>query len=125
MELATSVVPGWHTTIYPPYFLMNIVVSLFLLLTAIAYRKLLRRNASVSTGVFLTHLALTIPVVFYMIYPEPLEEWMTMAIERLNPESISSLLVVFLFPYILFLLGQLLFLGYFYRRLKTNPSHTP
>lgn len=116
MELATSVVPGWHTTIYPPYFLMNIIVSLILLIVTIAYRKLARRNASVSTGVFLTHLALTIPVVFYIIYPEPLEQWLGMLVERFNPESVVAIIIVFLSPYLLFILGLLLFYSTYNKR---------
>lgn len=28
LDYATSVVPGWHTTINPPYFIINVVVSL-------------------------------------------------------------------------------------------------
>src|SRR5688500_6707877 len=36
LDLTTSVVPGWHTTIFPPYFLLNSVVSIILLLVTIA-----------------------------------------------------------------------------------------
>jgi hypothetical protein len=52
LGFATSVVPGWHTTIFPPYFIMNSVLSIMLLLVTIAYWKISKVKKAVSWTVF-------------------------------------------------------------------------
>ena len=36
-DFSTSVVPGWHTTIFPPYFIWGIIIMIALLFFTIGY----------------------------------------------------------------------------------------
>jgi Ni/Fe-hydrogenase subunit HybB-like protein len=36
-DFATSVIPGWHTTIFPPYFVAGAIFSGFAMVNTLAY----------------------------------------------------------------------------------------
>jgi hypothetical protein len=44
-DYATSVVPGWHTTILPPYFIAGIIVTITLLTDYFIFMKLTKINS--------------------------------------------------------------------------------
>ena len=58
-DFATSVIPGWHTTIFPPYFVAGAIFSGFAMVQTlmIMTRKILKLEQYI-TSVSYTHLTL-------------------------------------------------------------------
>jgi hypothetical protein len=73
-DFAASVVPGWHTTIYPPYFIWGLIALSVSLLVTIGYWLLSKRTDKTSWILFAIHFALTIPTVIYLKFPSILLE---------------------------------------------------
>ena len=106
-DFATSVVPGWHTTIIPPYLLMNLIVAIILLLVTLAYRKISKKIKKVNWKFFLLHLVLTIPLVFYIIFPSSVEN---LLIYDEKPIRVSLLVFIMFAPTYHLLLARFSFL---------------
>ena len=68
-DFATSVVPGWHTTVYHPFSISNRFVIIFLSLATIGYWHLAKRGVKINTTLFVGHLMLTIPALIFMRVP--------------------------------------------------------
>lgn len=66
LDYAVSVVPGWHTTVFPPYFIWQSIVVLVMLLVSIAYWKLSKISDSINWTFFIIHFILTIPAIIYL-----------------------------------------------------------
>jgi hypothetical protein len=120
-DFATSVVPGWHTTIYPPYFIWTLALTAMLLFVVIGYWLISRRVDKANWTLFFFHLLLTIPTVVYMKYPSILLD----VHETNQNEAMRSLSFrVRLIPWAdaLFVVGQILFLIYYIRTVRRKPS---
>jgi len=110
-DYATSVVPGWHTTIYPPFFLINIILSIFLFIDVLGYLQLAKKIDSINWPVFVTHLMLTIPATILMRFPMALLYRSTP-----EPEQLIVLEAQFRwFAYCLFIAGQVFFAFYYFK----------
>jgi len=105
LDYATSVVPGWHTTIFPPYFIWQSIVLLIILLVSIAYWKLSTKTGIINWIFFIFHFILTIPAIIYLKY----------GLMIFNSVTISKdeLLII-----ISFVLGQILFIVHYVRSLQ-------
>lgn len=105
LDYATSVVPGWHTSIFPPYFIWQSIVVLIILLVSIAYWKLSTKNGTINWIFFIVHFILTIPAIIYLKY----------GLMIFNSVTISKdeLLIT-----ISFVLGQILFIVHYVRSLQ-------
>ena len=118
-DFATSVVPGWHTTIFPPYFIWTFIVVIALLLVAIGYWLLSKRTDRINWTLFAIHCALTIPTVFFVKLPSFLVDF-----QKTNQDDLISVLAfrMKLIPiaWALFITGQLLFLVYFFRTIRNK-----
>jgi len=114
LGFATSVVPGWHTTIFPPYFLLNIIVSIILLVITIAYWKLSKRIKPVKWVSFLIHFALTVPAILYIAFPSLMENLLFKVIQRNEVVSYSWIVVLVFTPYIMFVIGQIFFAIFYF-----------
>jgi hypothetical protein len=126
-DLATSAVPGWHTTVFPPYFIWIIippyfiwiiVVVVVLHLITIGYWMLSKRADKINWILFAIHFALTVPSVIYLRFPT-----MLLDVQRTDQEELikalafrMSLIPVF---WTLFIIGQIIFLVYYTRKIKT------
>lgn len=116
-DFATSVVPGWHTTIYPPYLVWTLIVVIALLLAAIGYWVLSKRQDKINRTFYVIHIALTIPTVVYLKFPTIfLDANLSDQNELLKALEFRMKLIPI--TWILFAVGQLLFLIYFIRRIK-------
>lgn len=111
---ATSVIPGWHTTIFPPYFILSVVLICALLLATVGYWLLARRVDKISWVLFCAHFILTMPAFVFLTYPT-----VFMDMDQQNQTSIFSeisfRLKLIPLAWILFGLGQLLFMVYYFR----------
>ena len=65
-DSSTLAVPGWHTTIYPPYFIGVIILILVLLFVSIGYWLLSNRADKITWILFALHFTLTIPSVVFI-----------------------------------------------------------
>ncbi|HTE25811.1 hypothetical protein [Flavitalea sp.] len=96
LDLATSVVPGWHTVIYPPWFLASVFQILWLGVTSAIYYFIDRKGKVVNRNLFLLHIILSLFVFVDSAYA--------------FFENYYAGRIVKIAPYFLFLLGQFVFL---------------
>jgi hypothetical protein len=120
-DFATSVVPGWHTTIFPPYFIWGLIVMIVLLLVTIGYWLLSKRTDKISWTLFAIHFALTIPTIIYLKFPSIL-----LGVQLTNQEelikAIEFRMKLIPIAWTLFVGGQILFLIYFIRTIRGKRS---
>ena len=57
--ISSSVVPGWHTTIYPPWFSFSIIQLVWLGVASVIYNYLERNGKVVSHKIFMIHIFLS------------------------------------------------------------------
>jgi len=117
-DLAISAVPGWHTRVFPPYFIWILIVVVVLLFITIGYWMLSKRAGKINWILFAIHFVLTIPSVIYLRFPS-----MMLDVQRTDQEELNkalafrmSLIPVF---WTLFIIGQIIFLIYYTRKIKT------
>lgn len=69
IDRATSVVPGWHTTIYmgPQWF--HFVSPVYFLLISLIYRLIEKAVVQVSNSFFVVHVLLSILLIGYVHFP--------------------------------------------------------
>ncbi|MGV3539637.1 MAG: hypothetical protein ACO1OQ_07490 [Rufibacter sp.] len=101
-ELAVSVIPGWHTPIFPPFFVITSLAQLWVIILTVGYFVLDRKGQPLSKKLILFHCLLTFPLLIYLQLPLDL----LLHIYDL-PETPFVPLAI------LFLVGQLVFLWFF------------
>lgn len=113
-DLATSVVPGWHTTIFTPHFIWGLIVIFLLLLVTIGYWILSKRIDRINWSLFTIHLILTLPAMIFLKFPAVILD-----IQTPNQADLVKTLALqtnlILLAWVLFMAGQILFLIYFIR----------
>jgi hypothetical protein len=118
-DFATSVVPGWHTTIFPPYFIGGLIVIVVLLLVTIGYWLLSKRKKKINWKLFAFHFILTISTVILLKFPT-----IFLNVEQTNQEeiikAISLRMKLISTAWALFIIGQVLFVVYFIRTIKSK-----
>jgi hypothetical protein len=60
--ISSSVVPGWHTTIYPPWFSFSIIQLVWLGVASVIYNYLERNGKVVSHKIFMIHIFLSLSI---------------------------------------------------------------
>lgn len=68
-DSSTLAVPGWHTTIYPPYFIVVIISILFLIFVSIGYWQLTNRVDKINWILFALHCTLSILTTVFIVFP--------------------------------------------------------
>jgi hypothetical protein len=118
-DFATSVVPGWHTTIFPPFFIWGLIVIVILLLVTIGYWLLSKQVDKINWTLFVIHFGLTIPAVIYLKIPTIFLE-----VPLTNQEELikAILLRIKFIPvaWALFGIGQIIFVIYFARTIYSK-----
>ena len=122
-DFATSVVPGWHTTIFPPYFILGLIVIIILVVVTIGYWLLSKRTDKINWILFATHFALTIPPVIYLKFPSILLDVQLTDQNKLI-KAIELRMRLIPIAWTLFIVGQILFIFYFSRTIKAKRSTT-
>ena len=120
-DFATSVVPGWHTTIFPPYFIWGIIVVIVLLLVTIGYWLLSKRTDKINWTLFAIHFLLTIPTIIFLKFPTILLDVELTDQDKLI-RAIEFCMKIIPIAWTLFIIGQILFLIYFIRTIKQRKS---
>ena len=118
-DFATSVVPGWHTTIFPPYFIWESIVVFVLILVTIGYWFLSKRVNKINWTLFAIHFMLTIPTVILLKFPS-----MLLDVQQTNQEELAKALSmqakIISMAWGLFIVGQILFFIYYIRIIKNK-----
>jgi len=116
-NISTSVVPGWHTTIFPPAFIWGLAVMIVLLLATIGYWLLSIRADKINWTLFALHVLLTLPILilpeFPFLYTQQANE-----VELIKAISLQIKLTAVLRT--LFVFGQILFIIYFIRTINSK-----
>jgi hypothetical protein len=118
-DFANSVVPGWHTTIFPPYFIWGFIVIIVLLLVTIGYSLLSKPVDKISWTLFAFHFILTIPTVIFLRFPSIFLDHQQTNQEELV-KAISFRMKLIPVAWILFIVGQALFVIYFIRTINSK-----
>ncbi len=92
---AISVVPGWHTTLYSPWFLVTLIPILWLGIVSMIYKILERNRKVVQHRIFLLHIIFSVFVFAANVFVYFDNYYLTRA-----------LLIA---PYFLFTVGQIVF----------------
>ena len=118
-DSSTLAVPGWHTTIYPPYFIGVVISILVLLFVSIGYWLLTTRDNKINWILFALHFTLTIPTAVFIFFPS-----IFLNVQQGDQEEIIKAVIfrMKLIPvaWTLFIIGQVLFVIYVVRSFKTN-----
>ena len=64
MDFATSIIPGWHTTIFPPYFVAGALLSGFAMVLCIVI--VARKTMKLEKIITIEHIANMTNIVFYL-----------------------------------------------------------
>lgn len=122
-DFATSVVPGWHTTIFPPYFVWGLFLITILLLVTIGYWLLSKRADKINWTLFCFHFLMTVPTVIFINFPSIFVD-----VQQTNQEEIIKEihLRMKIIPVVwtLFIVGQSLFVIYFLRTIAAKRNAT-
>ncbi len=118
-DSSTLAVPGWHTTIYPPYFIGVIISILFLLFVSIGYWLLTNIADKIIWILFALHFTLTIPTAVFIFFPS-----IFLNVQQGDQEEIIKAVIfrMKLIPvaWTLFIIGQVLFVSYTVRAFKAS-----
>lgn len=95
-QVATSVVPGWHTTIYPPWFFVSAFQLFWLGVASAIYFFMEKKGLVVNRKVFVVHTFLSLLIFF------------DNSSAYFNNQIAEVVFVTV--PFILFLLGQVIFI---------------
>jgi len=105
-DFTSSVIPGWHTTIFSPFQSFTVLIYGWLLIVALLYILYLWKRG-VSQKHVIIYLIFTLPILIIKV-----------AIENFNFENydIETLLRIVYFLFFIFCIGQLLFIIYIIKK---------
>jgi hypothetical protein len=108
---AASIVPGWHTTIYPPWYSGILVIMLTLFFAAIGYWLYLKQISKLNWVLFVIYFLVTASTYFFIKFP-----FLFLKFQEHNQEEMFATArnIVLLLPAITWVLiiTQVLLVGY-------------
>jgi hypothetical protein len=108
-DQSTSIAPGWHTSYITPGLFATIVISGVLILNTVLYYVLSKKQIKINSTPFLIHQFLTLPTVLFIRYPGLL--FNLTGLNLSDPSGqIQRMSQIIYVAYILFSIGQLMFL---------------
>ena len=69
MDAVRSSQPGWHTTIYPAYFVITTSLITSLLFIIIGYWLVIRKAGKINIAIFIFHFLSSIAAMVFIKYP--------------------------------------------------------
>lgn len=96
LDMATSVVPGWHSAIYMPWFFITLVQILWLGVISIIYFFVERSKKIINGNVTRLHIVLSLFVFVDNVY--------------VFFDNYYATRIAMVAPYFFFLMGQLIFI---------------
>lgn len=110
-DLAVSVIPGWHTTIFPPYMITGIFMRVSLLIVVLLYLLLVRDNQKISRLFQIIHVLLCLPAIVIFRFKELL-------LSYCGVENSSEMMQFIITSILIFGIMQVVFLLHFFRLIK-------
>ncbi len=108
-DLAFSVVPGLHATIFPPYFFAQMLVCLWVFILSVVFFILYRRDKVIKSGVLLFHFIATIPLVIFIKFPfTRYQSYSTITTES-STAQVDLTYSIIMTLMVLFFIGQIAF----------------
>jgi len=104
LDFATPVIPGWHTTIFPPYFIVSVLLIFLLLIDLLLYWIALYKKSSDGKKIILWHFIISIIFTVLITHPSILFSLET-EVEQL---SFTDKLINLVISYIVFQVAYLL-----------------
>ncbi|PVD53301.1 hypothetical protein DC498_05340 [Terrimonas sp.] len=123
-DFSTSIVPGWHTTIFPAYFIGELIVIIVLLFVIIGYWLLSKQGDKTSWILFAIHFLFTIPTIIYIKFPTVFLD-LQIPNQDKQIKAIAFRMHFISAAWILFVLGQILFVIYYIRVQKVKHTISP
>lgn len=122
-DFSNSVVPGWHTAIFPPNFILGLLIIIVLLFVVIGYWLLSKKSDKTSWLLFAIHFLITITTVIYLWVPSI---FLNLQVENRNEQIKTLAFRMKLIPlaWAFFIVGQILFLIYYIRILRRKHTIT-
>jgi hypothetical protein len=116
-SFATSVVPGWHTVIFSPYFVASLAISIFIILPTRAYWQLRKSPEEINWLMFALHLFFTIPIVIFLRFPGLFlpTHWQTFDEFEKQNQWLTIIAISFV---ALFVIGQFIFAIQYFKARK-------
>ncbi|SCY99762.1 hypothetical protein [Flavobacterium caeni] len=105
-DFLTSIIPGWHTTIIPLYFIVIFTVVINLIFPWLIYSWLKKQNKTPNAKLFLCHILLSTIIILMMKFP------LFLVSSENFQETMDKVMTVFKVLAIAFLLEQIIFLIY-------------
>lgn len=115
-EFTSSVGPGWHATIYSPYYFYTFVLIIVLLIASISYWLVLNKADKINWSLYFIHTLITISTLIFIKNPS-----LFMPYQNAEEQIFSDftlLLKLIRWAQILFVIGQIVFLIYFIRVIR-------
>lgn len=118
-DFFSSLIPGWHTDIYPYPLIPALIKFLFLIVTSIFHWKLSKITNEINLKKFLIHFLLTVPGIIF----SKINLYELLYSDSSQPENfmyeIQAVVCIRVLANILFFLGLILF-GIYYKKIKKN-----
>ena len=117
-DFASSVIPGWHTTIVSPYLTATMFKSILMLIVITFYWKLNKVVKEIDLKFFILHLVLTIPSIINSKIPlHSFVEFENDNFEKTikEYEFVDSIVITL---NILFVIGQIIFGIYYFKKMR-------
>lgn len=117
-DFASSVIPGWHTTIVSPYLTATMFKSILMLIVITFYWKLNKVVKEIDLKFFILHLVLTIPSIINSKIPlHSFVEFENDNFEKTikEYEFVDSIVITL---NILFVIGQIIFGIYYTKKMR-------
>ena len=114
-DFVASIIPGWHTTILPPYYIFKnfILPYLFIVIAGYLY---LKYSVNLTKKIWLTHLILSAPYLIFSVIKEFIP---FLYIFFGNQKFIFNLFFMIVVTLLLFIAGQIYFLWQLIRSLRS------
>ena len=110
---SSTVVPGWHTVVYPSNYLLVIsFITLSLFLAIIGYTYFSYKKKPIGPWIFILHFLLTVPLIIALLYSFKTIDMSTLSKAEFDRIIIQKEWYEYLL-FSLFIIGQLVFLIYF------------
>lgn len=107
----SSNLPGWHTTIFLPYYSWVVVTITILFFAVLGYLFYLKRISKLNWTLFMLYVLVSLATYFFVKFPAIFITYPTNDQEKLY-KTIHVIMQLFPIAYRAFIITQILFVGY-------------
>lgn len=117
-DVAFSVVPGWHTIIFPRFYFASIIIEIITFIHVFCYFLLFRLKCKVSILFFIFHLLMFLPFYIFIF-----ESWILLELATTNYNAFLDFIdVYYKISMTAFVLIELIFIFHFIKSIGKNEN---